>query len=338
MACVRVLFVTRPHLPEVGGAALTTHWLAHALQARGHEVAVFASQPSYRPPDLARDVSLGYLTIRSSAPARDVGPVMRSMRPDWVVVGGYEQRAARWAGSMLARASPARTFFYLHDLGCASLLSQPTTAVDRVAAVSRFLVVELARRGVQAGHLVPAVPRSRYRVRSSRQVALFVNPVPDKGLDIALGLARARPDISFAFGRCWHIGPGPLRALRRTARRLGNVEIRDPVSSGGRLFSDCRVLLVPSRYPEAWGRVVSEAQASGIPVIAAQRGGLPEATGHGGVLVPASAGPEDWCAALTNVWDDPRYYARLAAGAERHGRRAELRPEHVARRFEEMLA
>ena len=45
------------------------------------------------------------------------------------------------------------------------------------------------------------------------------------------------------------------------------------------------VLVVPSRY-EALGLVAVEAMFAGVPVVAAEVGGLPEAVGDCGVLVP----------------------------------------------------
>src|SRR5262249_21620774 len=53
------------------------------------------------------------------------------------------------------------------------------------------------------------------------------------------------------------------------------------------VYCDTRILLVPSQWEdETWGRVVSEAQLSGIPVITSDRGGLPESVGPGGIVLP----------------------------------------------------
>jgi len=45
-------------------------------------------------------------------------------------------------------------------------------------------------------------------------------------------------------------------------------------------YGRSRLLLAPSRWVESWGRVASEAQISGLPVIATKSGGLPEAVGR----------------------------------------------------------
>ncbi len=50
------------------------------------------------------------------------------------------------------------------------------------------------------------------------------------------------------------------------------------------VYAATRVLLVPSQWKaETWGRVASEAQFSGIPVLASDVGGSPEAVAPGGV-------------------------------------------------------
>ena len=94
---------------------------------------------------------------------------------------------------------------------------------------------------------------------------------------------------------------------------------------------------MPSTYPEAWGRVAGEAQASGIPVIASAVGGLPEAVGDGGLLVDPSAGVDAWLEAFALLWDDDDAYAGHASRAERTAAgRTPPRPR-PADRFETLL-
>ena len=55
------------------------------------------------------------------------------------------------------------------------------------------------------------------------------------------------------------------------------------------IYKQTRLLLVPSQWKEAWGRVVVEAQFSGIPEIASDVGGLAQNVSDAGRLLAADA-------------------------------------------------
>ncbi len=163
-------------------------------------------------------------------------------------------------------------------------------------------------QGIASAVVPPIVDRSRYLVPTTRRVALFVNPVQKKGLDRVLLLAKARPDIPFAFVRCWYIPPEDLARLQARVEALGNVELRDSVDDPARLYGDARIVLMPSSYPEAWGRVAAEAVAATIPVLASCVGGLPEAVGDGGIVVDPDEHSDEWIRQLSAIWDDVSVY------------------------------
>ena len=103
------------------------------------------------------------------------------------------------------------------------------------------------------------------------------------------------------------------------------------------VYARARLLLVPSQWEEAWGRVVSEAQASGIPAIASDIGGLPESVGPGGILVSPDAPLERWLAALSALWDDAAAWERYADAAAAHFAALDLSPERAARRLVDIV-
>jgi len=92
-------------------------------------------------------------------------------------------------------------------------------------------------------------------------------------------------------------------------------------------------VLMPSVWEESWGRVVSEAQVSGIPALASNTGGLPEAVGPGGMLVDRQADLSDWLHALSQLWDDDARYDHYARAARTHSHRPEFQPNAVVSRF-----
>jgi glycosyltransferase involved in cell wall biosynthesis len=92
-------------------------------------------------------------------------------------------------------------------------------------------------------------------------------------------------------------------------------EVDDPVA----VFASADVVVVPSKLPEPFGKVVVEAMALGRPVVATTPGGPAEVitSGVDGLLVPA-----DDVAALV---DALRGLLRDPAAAQRLGRAAAVR-------------
>ena len=95
------------------------------------------------------------------------------------------------------------------------------------------------------------------------------------------------------------------------ARRLGYVE--DGLLPS--LYAGARALAMPSLH-EGFGLPCLEAMASGVPVVAATRGALPDTCGDAAVLVEPD--PEAFAEALARVVRDEELRGRLvAAGLER---------------------
>jgi glycogen(starch) synthase len=75
------------------------------------------------------------------------------------------------------------------------------------------------------------------------------------------------------------------------------------------------VLVLPSIYEEL-GSVLLEAMAAGLPVVASAVGGIPDALGDAGRLVPPSD-PVALAAAVDELLDDPALGAELGEATRR---------------------
>jgi glycosyltransferase involved in cell wall biosynthesis len=114
--------------------------------------------------------------------------------------------------------------------------------------------------------------------------------------------------------------PGFAAALRRSvveAGLAGRVRFLGAVPHAEMpgLYAGADVLVVPSRA-EAFGMAAAEAVASGLPVLAADVGGLTEAVHGAGTFVPAG---DAWAlrVAIEQWLGDPGYRSVLRRGADR---------------------
>lgn len=87
-----------------------------------------------------------------------------------------------------------------------------------------------------------------------------------KGSDIAHKIAKKMPEFPFLF-----IGQ------EAGTSKSGNITYEGWKKDTLDIYKRTKILIVPSRWQEAYGRVVKEAQLMGIPVISSDRGGLVEA-------------------------------------------------------------
>jgi glycosyltransferase involved in cell wall biosynthesis len=184
---------------------------------------------------------------------------------------------------------------------------------DRLVTVSDATLSRLVALGVPAGQVVSLpnfVPASAFAERSradeGRYALVAGRLVPEKGFDTAVLACRAAGVPLVVAGR----GPDEAR-LRQLA---AGAEVRFagmlPREELARVRADAAVVLAPSRSDDACPYAVVEALAAGVPVIASDRGGLPELAAASGVE-PA----EDlraWTRAVTRVWEDRE--DRLARG------------------------
>ena len=85
-----------------------------------------------------------------------------------------------------------------------------------------------------------------------------------------------------------------------------------------KVYGQTRILLVPSVWEEAFGRVASEAHVSGIPVIASEIGGLPESVGEGGIMIRDFRNAHEWIKAIGLLDTDSEVYQRCSQRGREH--------------------
>lgn len=336
---MRILFTSgKAFLPQTsGGVQSSTMQLATALRARGHEVAILARltnggwtqfrsglERKLLRRRFSRDTGLGLPVFRSWDPT-DAREVARRFRPDVAVVQSGE--TLRIAQSLEGAGVPVVLYFRhveFEDLG-----GDPSTLARALYVANSAFTARKYREafGIEPVVIPPLVERDRYVTPTTRENVTFINPYPAKGRDIAFDVAERCPDIPFAVCESWSIHPDLRTWLEARMADLPNVTLRPRTSDMRSVYARARVLLAPSVWEEAWGRVATEAQFSGIPVVGSSQGGLPEAIGSGGVVLPVDAPIDEWVEAVRRLWDDPEHYAAMSDAALAHSRRDQIDPD-----------
>jgi glycosyltransferase involved in cell wall biosynthesis len=183
--------------------------------------------------------------------------------------------------------------FALHNLSYFD--AEPFRLADRVVVPTEF-----ARRhyrdalGLECDVLPLVVDPGRVSVKRNAKsphpnplpegegtFVTFVNPTPLKGVfifaRIAEVLSRMRPDIPLLIVE----GAGKASFLPKLGidlRGLKNLRIMPNTPDARRFFAVTKLLLMPSLIENA-ALVAMEAMTNGIPVLASNRGGLPETIG-----------------------------------------------------------
>ena len=352
--------------PAHGGGERSNRLLLEALAARGHSCRVVARIPDLGPAGEERYLAeLRSRGIEAQAAAGVVSFGLNGVEVAVVTNANLraclsEQAAAFEPEVVLAstddpaqllletalRIASARVVYLVRATlavpfgpDCAfpsAVHTERLRKVDAVVGVSQY-VAEYIRRyaGIDAVH----VPISLMEPgpwpelgRFENEFVTMTNPCAVKGLDIFLGLADRFPLVSFAAVPTW----GTTAADRAALAARPNIRVLDPTDRIDVFLGRTNVLLVPSVWAEARSRIVVEAMLRGVPVMAANVGGIPEAKMGVPYLLPVrpieryranldermvpipEVPPQDigpWAAALARLLEDPAHYREVAAAS-----------------------
>ncbi len=267
--------------------------------------------------------------------------------PDIVVgYGGASMIAEVFAQ---VRARGGSTVFALHNFAYDD--RSAFANIDKLVVPSRFSAEHYRRMlGLDCAVMPNLVNFDQVRCdRPTPGYVTFVNPSVEKGVyafaRIADELGRTRPDIPFLLveGRGTE---ATVAACGLDLRRRGTVHFINHPPDPRRFWRETRICLMPSLWLESQGLVAIEAMINGIPVIASDRGALPETLGRAGVVLPLPdritpgsrvlPTPEEaapWVEAIIRLWDDADFLDDRGRKSESEAKRwaPELvEPLHVA--------
>jgi lipopolysaccharide heptosyltransferase II len=323
---------------EVGGVERGVVDLAKGMIARGHRVSVVSAGG----PLVEQLTALGAVHYQLpvhrkslAAMALCLPALTQIIRANHVDVVHARSRVPAWIGFFAARraqrpfVTTAHGFYAPHpgsrvmtwgrlviapsvSLG-AYLVEQFGLPKERLRIIPRGVDLEaFAFRPPSAAHQGPwrlglfgRLSRIKGHETALRAVALLRR----QGLPVTLCIAGAEGDCP------QRRALAPLIRSLQLETAVEWLGIRQDMSS---LIASVDLVIVPSTYPESFGRVVVEAKAVGRPVVASRLGALAELVddGHSGLLVPAGD-PEALAQALARLIHDEALRARCVEAGRR---------------------
>jgi glycosyltransferase involved in cell wall biosynthesis len=244
----------------------------------------------------------------------------------------------------------------------AAFLWQARRGSAKLVTVSEFARVALLRAGLAASRVATVhngIPLARYQ-RTARGllrqqwnlpdtellVGIIGRYTPWKGQEFFLRLAEAwigqnaaghfvLAGHAFNEEQAFEASLRAFAAERGLSHRVHFVPFLPNIAAA---FSDLDAVVHASLRPEPFGRVIIEAMAVGVPVIAAQDGGVPEIIQHGvNGLLAAPGNLAEYLEQLSQLASSPPLRTKLAA-AGRQSVEERFTLERVCAGFDRIFA
>lgn len=310
---MRVLWTTVKGYPVMGGAQVTNlAFLKNLAEKFGHECHILSSYPQKKRVRMGR---VGLLTYRDIDELRSL---VIGLKPDVIIssldTGVHVQRIARLYNI------PAVQYLQSYEYAPPNSLERKSwkvsqsreysdtdeaefifDAADVCAVNSRYMKRRFEKKyGGSFCVIYPEfIEEDITAVDSADGERKFITGIcgfPYKGADIFYELARTMKRENFLL-----VGNSHYEYLKKF-EKLGNVMIL-PYTQTKTFLGMSKAVLVPSQWPEPFGRIVVEAAANGIPVLASMTGGMAEIIAGTTLGVRKFRDPGSWEKKLKYILD-----------------------------------
>jgi glycosyltransferase involved in cell wall biosynthesis len=329
---MRILYVSGTYAPGAwSGGELSAHTLLKTLKRLGlAEPLVFMDRHAGTPDERFEYEGIPIQSSEHGDRERNLALLIQEFTPDVVFTQPYWHETALKVAKQLGIVSVFRLpNVPSHiDLSISSPFA-PSCIVVQTTKARAYVRDAFSREA----HLLPAfidLDRAKSRREGRRRFITMFNPILEKGGAVFRKVAEELRDRPFAFVPGWTShrdasGRFDREIFRKSAESEGctfdgwipedasfedldNVSRLEPRDDVVEIYDETRILLVPSQWEEQFARVIYEACANGLPVIASAVAGIAEHSRDCAILVEDFASPRAWIEEIERL-DDPEIYA-----------------------------
>ncbi|MFT4308620.1 MAG: glycosyltransferase family 4 protein [Candidatus Woesearchaeota archaeon] len=330
----KILYVSGTYVPSTGGAEISAHELLRRVQDHSGLEALVLTDERYAPRDRRREGVriLGTTHDRREGALREV---IGSFEPDLVLTQLLWSDVALRVSNEQRIPSVLRVSKIPFELDISSGAEHSPSGIMCVSQYAQDYVRERWDR--ESTVVPPLIDPEKVTAPGEKRdnpYVLMFNRLERKGAGTFARIAAQMQDERFAIVSGWNI----LRnaegfdesLLHNMCESLGvryagkpprtvdtfpsNVTLLDEDHDVRRIYSQAKVLCVPSIWEETFGRVVVEAFYNRIPVISSAVGGLQEHARQGGIVIEEYLEPAAWIAAIRSLENPIEYRATIDRG------------------------
>lgn len=308
---MRVVWITEKGYPVMGGAQITNlAFLRNLSEKYAHDCFIFCGYPR------KKRVQYGSVGLRTYRDADELRSMILGLKPDVIIssleAGVHAQRIANLYNipSMqyvhsFEYAPPDRAERESWKVSQSREYSDKSEAqfifdeADACVANSRYMKRRFERiygrsfRVIYPEFIAEDV-LSEDTLSDRGKYITGICGFPYKGADIFYELARRMKHEKFLL-----VGNSQYEYLRKFGK-LGNVRVLQYTRTK-KFLGMSKAVLVPSQWPEPFGRILLEAAANGIPALASLTGGMTEIIGGTTLGVRKFRDPGSWEKKLREV-------------------------------------
>ena len=334
---MRILFISSdPFCPECySGQNRTMLELCQKLVELGHEPILLTGRShTSENKEILVDSTFGFRLFRANNPLKSIMPLCTSLRPDIVVVlDGHQEKVIEECRSV---DIPLAIWFFQLESNYYNNVCPDNDLLYLVS--SSFLANRIFNLyGITAQIVAPYIEQKNYLKERNGNRVLFVNPVREKGVEIAFQIAGQRRDQAFNIVESWGVSEIWKSLCFERALDCGNIEWFSSVPDMNFILDQTRLLLVPRFSEEGFCRLITEAQLGGIPVLATNRGYLPDNVGPGGKVLGVDDDLRGWLDEFDRFFEDQSYYQIMSERSRKHALRDELNGDILIEKLLDLL-
>ena len=154
--------------------------------------------------------------------------------------------------------------------------------------------------------------RKKFKIDNKFSIIFVGRMIPQKGTALLSKVATQLPHINFLF-----VGQGPdFNALKKLSLSYKNIKLfgNVPYAELHLYYNLADVFCIPSLYNEGWGRVTMEALACGLPVVASNRGAIPEAIDRS-VAIVVNPTLKNLKSSIEKLYNNPKFFQKLKSNS-----------------------